>query len=131
MANIALNNIKNITVVNCALGDVNLEHYIECSGSNIGGNYISERGDNVLVLKLDDFVLDNVKLIKIDVEGFELKVLKGAIRTIIRNKPDIFIECINQVQFMKVNRFLERIGYKYTGLRFNNTPTYLFRWDSE
>ena len=127
MANITLNNIKNVTVVNCALGDVNLEHYIEPSNINIGTNPISKKGDNILVIKLDDFVIDNVKLIKIDVSGFELKVLKGAKRTILRNKPDIFIECSDNSKFLKVTRFLQRIGYKYSGLRFNSTPTYLFK----
>jgi FkbM family methyltransferase len=41
---------------------------------------------------LDKFQLDNLDLIKIDVEGHELQVIKGAINTIKKNKPLIVLE---------------------------------------
>ena len=39
--------------------------------------------------------LNNIGFIKIDVEGFEYKVLQGFENTIINNKPVIFIEIHN------------------------------------
>ncbi len=42
--------------------------------------------------KLDDLNLQNISLIKIDVEGFELEALEGGKQTIIQNKPVILIE---------------------------------------
>jgi len=46
---------------------------------------------DVKVLKLDTFKI-KADIIKIDVEGFEYNVVLGAIKTIIRNKPILYIE---------------------------------------
>jgi FkbM family methyltransferase len=42
--------------------------------------------------KLDEFDFDSVGLIKIDVEGWELEVLKGAVETIKKHQPVMLIE---------------------------------------
>jgi FkbM family methyltransferase len=44
---------------------------------------------------LDDFNFSNVKIIKIDVEGHELEVLSGASLTIMKNRPILLIEVVN------------------------------------
>jgi len=46
---------------------------------------------DVKVLKLDQFSI-KADIIKLDVEGFEYNVILGAIKTIIRNKPVLYIE---------------------------------------
>lgn len=46
----------------------------------------------VPVKRLDDLRLDNVGLIKIDVEGHELAVLRGAVDTLRRNRSTIVVE---------------------------------------
>lgn len=46
----------------------------------------------VPTLTLDSFDLEDVKFIKIDVEGHELEVLKGAEKTLIRSRPNILVE---------------------------------------
>jgi len=43
---------------------------------------------------LDGYAFDNVDIIKIDVEGYELLVLEGATDTIDRNRPIVQIECV-------------------------------------
>ena len=43
-------------------------------------------------ITLDSLELNNIDLIKIDIEGNELNVLKGALETIQRNKPIIEFE---------------------------------------
>jgi FkbM family methyltransferase len=54
---------------------------------------ISKDKNTIELKKLDNFEFDDIGLIKIDVEGFELKVLQGAIETIKNNNyPPIFIE---------------------------------------
>ncbi len=47
---------------------------------------------NIEIKTLDSLNLNNISLIKLDVESFELEVLEGGINTISKNKPIIFIE---------------------------------------
>lgn len=47
---------------------------------------------NIPIVTLDSKNFTNISIIKIDVEGMELQVLEGAIETIRREKPVIFIE---------------------------------------
>lgn len=47
---------------------------------------------SVNVITLDSLNLNNITMIKIDVENHENEVLDGARQTILRNKPIIFIE---------------------------------------
>jgi FkbM family methyltransferase len=44
------------------------------------------------VERLDDLNIDNISIIKLDVEGCEKKVLEGAYNTIVKNLPSILIE---------------------------------------
>ena len=64
------------------------------------------------VKKLDDLNIENVSFIKIDVEGYERKVLDGAINTIIKNTPTILIEIwctsYNSIQnYNNINKLAE------------------------
>lgn len=47
---------------------------------------------DVPVRKLDDYKFKDVSFMKIDVEGFETKVIEGAHNTILREKPIILME---------------------------------------
>lgn len=55
-----------------------------------GSSFIVE--DNISTKKLDSYNLNNISMIKIDVENHENEVLDGARDTINRNKPIIFVE---------------------------------------
>jgi FkbM family methyltransferase len=67
-----------------------------------GGRFIVEKKgltksvELINVVKIDDYVkeksISNISFIKIDVEGFEPFVLQGAMQTIKKFKPNIFIE---------------------------------------
>lgn len=50
------------------------------------------RSIDVPVKRLDDLRLDGIGLVKIDVEGHELAVLRGATQTLARNRPAIVVE---------------------------------------
>lgn len=83
------------------------------------------------VVPLDDMTFDHpVKLIKIDVEGMELDVLKGAMKLIEKDLPSLFIESHNEEQFLLIYGFLEQWGYVYWRT-FNATPTNCFLPPSE
>lgn len=45
-------------------------------------------------LTLDSYGFTDVDIIKIDVEGYELQVLEGAVNTIAQNRPIVQIECV-------------------------------------
>lgn len=80
--------MSKVTHFNCALGDEGGEIEMFGSGhSDKGGKHRI-----VPVFRLDEFELDRIDYIKIDVEGFEKKVLIGAKRTIERDRPVIIIE---------------------------------------
>ncbi|HFN3335419.1 TPA: FkbM family methyltransferase, partial [Campylobacter jejuni] len=64
-------------------------------------------------------------IIKIDVEGMETKVLNGAINTIKKYRPLLYIEAINSIEFKRINVILEKLDYVYWNT-FNATPTHLY-----
>lgn len=72
------------------------------------------------IMKLDDYLPDvqNLKLIKIDVEGMEYAVLKGAEQLIIKHQPVIAFEqltddFIDQTHETPATRFLLTQGYEF------------------
>lgn len=69
---------------------------------------------DVQVKRLDDEHLENVGFIKIDVEGHELAVLRGAADTLQRNRPTVLIEAEERHHpgaVAAVTEFLTDLGY--------------------
>jgi FkbM family methyltransferase len=65
--------------------------------------------------KLDDYDFDAVGFIKIDVEGHELSVLRGASNTIERHRPLMLIEIEDRHKpnaICNVHSFLGNLGYE-------------------
>lgn len=60
-------------------------------GIDSGGTHV-RAGDDVEMRTLDSFNFDMVDFVKIDCEGYELEVLKGARETIERWRPTIIVE---------------------------------------
>lgn len=93
--NLSLNHFSNVEVHKVALGDSPGEAMLgHPQGMNAGADRIGSSGVPVQVTTLDAFGdrLDRVDLIKIDVEGFDLKVLRGGEKLIERFHPVLFIE---------------------------------------
>jgi len=72
----------------------------------------------VTINELDDLNLERLDFIKIDVEGMEIEVLKGAEKTIKRNYPQMLIEIIKSDKD-KICEILYNLGYKLYKMQMN------------
>jgi FkbM family methyltransferase len=128
--NVILNGRDNIYPNNVALSDEknvlkmeNLQYHSD-EAINIGNAHLNActhlAYNMVEVNTLDSFGLENVSVLKIDVQGYEPKVLDGAKETILKNKPVIFIEVeapqLSIYGWIENDIFsrLEALGYTYT-----------------
>lgn len=131
--NVRINTCKNIKTIQKALGS-------ESISSKIYSNFQINRGASSIVVHQEDSpsfdinivpldgILDkNIKidLIKIDVEGFEMEVLKGAIKFLHNPDPPILIvECSESRDNFKYNihdlyEFIKSLN-DYSIFKFNN-----------
>lgn len=115
-------NVKktNYVIQECALGQEESFINMNIVEGNTGHSHIDKntigRG-SIPLRKLDNFKINNIDLIKIDVEGFENDILNGALITIEQNKPVLVIEqqkheYQNDMETLPAIRFLEKLGYK-------------------
>ncbi len=77
-------------------GEVDL-HIISADGGGSTLRYRKELDtvlgvEQVRCAQLDDFEFDNVGLIKIDAEGFEIDILRGATKTLEKHRPTLLLE---------------------------------------
>ncbi len=109
--NVKINNLDNIIVLNCALSDKNSYKKFYLSQDSAHSSFYSNEKSYIKVktMKLDDVIkklkidYKDISLIKIDVEGHEYFVLKGANKTLKKSKPFILIE------IWKDNTYKDRI----------------------
>ena len=59
---------------------------------NVGDTKIGQGGEKIQLRTLDSFNLERLDFIKLDVQGFETRVLRGAAATIKRCRPLMFVE---------------------------------------
>jgi len=97
-ANIALNNCANVYTFQSAVGDhvgtIKVPFLPPEQLNNFGGLSLRgvEAGEDVPLTTLDTLNLPTCHLLKIDVEGMEVEVLRGAAATIERCRPVIYAE---------------------------------------
>ncbi|MBN1824067.1 MAG: FkbM family methyltransferase [Endomicrobiales bacterium] len=142
-ANVELNGIKNITLHEVGLGDRNetLDFFAPVNSHNTGtGTFVAghEPGNNTLYKKLeiknaDEYIaglgLDRIDLIKIDVEGFERRVLNGLKDTIKKYRPAIFMEYSESTAgtFASAEEFKDFLaGYRISRVTANKTVLFFF-----
>jgi FkbM family methyltransferase len=75
---------------------------------------------------LDSYHLGIVDFMKIDVEGHEMKMLEGAMTTIQRHSPIIFIEIHKKEKTKSINAYAFLIGLGYQEVANLGSSNYLF-----
>lgn len=115
----ALAKKNNFTVENLGLGSYNHKAQYTRIQNNIGGSHLSKVGaDSAEIVTLDSYVaekkLPRVDFIKLDVEGAELDVLRGAAASIIRWKPRLAISAYHKLDDLwTLTNFIKSIRPDY------------------
>jgi FkbM family methyltransferase len=95
---LAANQCENVTIGRYALGEENGELPLQIPERNMGGAALGKSGDNgvtvpVRVLRevLAEEELETPRIVKIDVEGFEVPVLKGVLDEWRERPPEMIL----------------------------------------
>lgn len=100
-ANCELNSLAQVDVINAACGarvdtitfpEIDYETEGNFGAIALANLPASEEGKPVQVLRLDDLKLEQLDLLKADVEGMECEVIAGSVETIGRLRPLIYLE---------------------------------------
>lgn len=119
-ANVVLNNLTNVVCHQAAVaeaaGAIHVPEMDYDEDRNFGGlnleDGLGQRFYEVPVLRVDDLQLEQCDLIKIDVEGMELRVLQGAHDTIARFRPFLYLEDDRWDRSRELRAFVEGLGYE-------------------
>jgi FkbM family methyltransferase len=122
-----------VTIYNVALGESEriAKFYTRYKNDQKGSLVLKHKYiQNVVVKTLDSYSLPKIDLIKYDVEGAELQVIKGSLETINRWKPDILFEnndpddtIVNEISKLLVGYKIRCIGVtagQNKGSSYNN-----------
>jgi FkbM family methyltransferase len=131
--NINLNGLTNVVAEQQALTNENkvIDLHI-ADQKNLGMSSIfhhdteSGQTEQVSAVRLDDYLKqhqpDRIDMIKMDIEGAELFALQGMKDTLIKHKPELFIELKEEAvqhadySLEDIIQFLQELGYKQFGL---------------
>ena len=85
--------------------------------SNLGSKFLVESPDGLETKSLDKIIVErniqNIKLIKVDVDGYDYNVLLSAMNEIKKNKPMLFFEymSLNKPEYIELIKKLYEIDY--------------------
>lgn len=113
---IEINNYRNITPFNVAVSDRDGFAFFS-EGENTSTGHLTSNGEiKVRTIAIDDWVNDRKlpipDILKIDVEGAELAVLKGAVNLLNGHHPVVFLSTHGSEIHKNCCDFLLALGYK-------------------
>jgi FkbM family methyltransferase len=130
-----MNDIRNVVVHRCALADSPRSMDLALASEHTGTATLAPVSRAIETVRVDVRVGDDEissipRVIKIDVEGFELQVLKGLEKTL-QHKPFVITELIEShlknagTSIAEVRNFLRARGYKPYGIGLHRTRRFL------
>jgi FkbM family methyltransferase len=129
-AHLALNGIEHVRPLNAFVSDVANPK----TSSEMWGSYVSDKWPTP-VMKLDDLGLDSCALIKIDVDGGELGVLKSGARLIDKVRPVLYFENDTRSESAALLKHVFELNYDlywdaqpvFSESNFLGNPEYVFQ----
>lgn len=116
---LSMNSITNATVIDRAVSDTEGTAHFEdvlAYKNRVGGRLAENGSIEVQTVKLDDLLAEGKvpvpDHIKIDVEGAESRVLKGAQNLLKEHPPTLFIDTHGRAQHKECCSFLQQLGYQ-------------------
>jgi FkbM family methyltransferase len=140
-ANLALNDIGNVCAFpegcGAEAGWANIPELDYAASGDFGGvslNMDAPRSRRVRVTTIDSLALEACGLIKVDVEGWEAEVLKGAAETIARCRPILYVENDRRDRQGELIDLIAGMGYRqywhtpplFSPDNFNGVPQDIF-----
>ena len=130
-ANIALNRLKNVQALHAAVGAesgvVSLPVLDPDQENNFGGYSIPVMAnhdvpsDQVAIVPIDSMEFARVDFMKIDVEGMELEVLKGATKTIQEHRLVLYVKNDRKENSEALKAYIKELGYE---MKEHNPPLF-------
>ena len=110
------NRLSNVLLFNSGLGDRLMPCRVAHRGDKGlhagGSSRISQTGGvSSAIVTVDGLGLDQLSILQLDVEGYELRALKGARKTLAASRPVVLIEDASD----NCGSFLADIGYRRVG----------------
>ncbi len=111
---VAINRLENVKCFEEAVGESEgVIRFSSCTQSGTGTGRVSDSGDIEVRMRCLDEIVEQEGVvpthIKLDVEGSEMKVFAGAMRTLSRDRPVIFLSTHGTRE--QALDFFQRIGY--------------------
>lgn len=109
--NLKLNYCNNVIAFCVGLSSENSFQNANYNGDTIAWDE-ERKNFMVYVRTLDSYDISSLDILKIDVEGNEVEVIKGALNTIQRLKPRIILETHSRILRERSLRLLSQVGYE-------------------
>jgi FkbM family methyltransferase len=116
-ANVALSSLANVRCHQAAAGEragtivvppLDFNRPNNFGGLSLGSH---EQGDRVPVITVDSLALPRCEFLKVDVEGMELAVIRGAAETIRRCRPILYVENDRADRSPALIEAIQALGY--------------------
>ena len=117
-ANIAINSLANVWAMQSALGigegTARVPDLDPTCLQSFGSLSLPQQaeGEEMPLVAIDEFPIPRCRLLKIDVEGMELDVIRGAQQLIARARPLLYVENDREEKAMPLASHIVGLGYR-------------------